>query len=76
MFRFTIRDVLWTVLPAAGAIACFAAAYRFASHGITLKDSFCVGLACVALTVGVLLLGCAFWRKPCSATQKTSPDEI
>ena len=51
-----IRAILLT--PA--AILCFAAAYRFASHGIRGKDSFCIGLACIALAVAVLLLLFAF----------------
>jgi len=38
------------------ALACLAAAYRFASHGIRLKDNLCVGLAFAAVTVAVLLL--------------------
>jgi phosphatidylserine synthase len=51
--------VLATVLTLA-SLACLAGAYRFASHGIKLKDNFCVGLACAAVAVAVLLLWLAF----------------
>jgi hypothetical protein len=45
------------------ALACIAAAYRFASHGIRLKDNFCIGLACAAVTVIILLLVFAFRKR-------------
>ena len=45
------------------ALALFAAAYRFGSHGIRLKDNRCIGLACAALAIGALLLGFAFWNR-------------
>jgi len=49
-----------TTLLALAAIS-FAAVYRFASHGIRLKDNRCIGLACIALTVAVLSSGYTFW---------------
>jgi hypothetical protein len=52
-----------TTLLTLAALALFAAAYRFGSHGIKLKDNRCIGLACVALTLGALLLGCEFWMR-------------
>jgi len=52
-----------TTLLTLAALAFFAAAYRFGSHGIKLKDNRCIGLACVAVAVGVLLLACAFWNR-------------
>jgi hypothetical protein len=42
------------------ALVCFAAAYRFASHGIKLNDNKCIGLACIAVVVGGVLLWFAF----------------
>ena len=55
-----VRATLLTL----AALVCFAAAYRFASHGIRGKDNFCIGLACIAAAVAVLLLGFAFLRRP------------
>ena len=49
-----------TILLALAAIVCFAAAYRFASHGITLHDNRCIGFGCGAFVVAVLLLWAAF----------------
>ena len=49
-----------TILLALAAIACLAAAYRFASHGITLHDNFCIGLGSAATVVAALLLWAAF----------------
>jgi hypothetical protein len=46
------------------ALGCFAAAYRFASHGIRSKDGLCIGLACAAVAVAFLLLWLAFRNKP------------
>ena len=46
-----------------GALICFAAAYRFGSHGIRLKDNFCIGLAAAAVVVALLLLGFAFRKR-------------
>jgi len=37
-------------------VVCFAAAYRFASHGIMLHDNLCIGLAVLAVAVGLILL--------------------
>jgi hypothetical protein len=54
-----------TVLLSLVVIVCFAAAYRFASHGITLHDNFCIGLGSAATVVGALLLWAAFrTRRP------------
>jgi hypothetical protein len=44
------------ILLSIGAVVCFAAAYRFGSHGFRLNDSKCVGLAALALIAGLLLL--------------------
>lgn len=52
-----------TVLLALAAVVCFAAAYRFASHGIKLNDNKCLGLACIALVVGGVMLWFAFLKK-------------
>jgi hypothetical protein len=52
-----------TTLLTLAALALFAAAYRFGSHGMKFKDNLCLGLACVAFAVGALLLGCAFWNR-------------
>jgi hypothetical protein len=49
-----------TIFLSIAALACFAAAYRFASHGLTLHDNWCVGFACIACAVAVLLLWLAF----------------
>jgi len=53
-----------TMLLKIAALACFAAAYRFAAHGITLHDNLCVGLAGVAVSAAILLLWFAFRKKP------------
>jgi hypothetical protein len=45
------------------AVVCFAAAYRFGSHGLTLHDNKCVGLAVVAVAIGLVLLWLAFRPK-------------
>lgn len=45
-----------TVLLALAAFVCFAAAYRFTSHGITLHDNRCIGFGCAAIVIGALLL--------------------
>jgi hypothetical protein len=50
-----IRTTLLTLL----ALVSFVAAYRFGSHGIRLHDGLCIGLACAAVTVGVLSLSWA-----------------
>jgi len=52
-----------TMLLTLGALALFAAAYRFGSHGIRLHDNLCIGLACAAVAVAVFLLVCAFWKR-------------
>jgi hypothetical protein len=49
-----------TLLLSIAAIVCFAAAYRFGSHGFTLHDNACIGLSAVAVAVGLILLGFAF----------------
>jgi hypothetical protein len=56
--RYRLRTLL--ILP---ALACFAAAYRFASHGIESQDKFCLGLAVVAVAMGVLLSAIALWNR-------------
>jgi hypothetical protein len=50
------------ILLSLAALAFLAAAFRFGSHGIKLKDNRCIGLAGGALLVAVLLLACAFWN--------------
>ena len=45
---------------ALAALVCFAAAYRFASHGITGHDNRCIGLGCAAFAVAAVLLWSAF----------------
>jgi hypothetical protein len=52
-----------TTLLTLAALVLFAAAYRFGSHGIKLKDNRCIALACVASAVGALLLVFAFWNR-------------
>jgi protein-S-isoprenylcysteine O-methyltransferase Ste14 len=52
-----------TVLLSLAAIVFFAAAYRFASHGITLDDNWCIGFGSVAFAVGALLLWFAFRKQ-------------
>jgi hypothetical protein len=59
MPRYSLRTLL--ILP---ALACFAAAYRFASHGISGRDSFCIGLAAAAIATSAVLLGIALWNRP------------
>jgi hypothetical protein len=55
------RDMpIRTIVLSLAALVCFAAAYRFGSHGIRLHDNLCIGLAGAALTVAVVLLGFAF----------------
>ena len=49
-----------TVLLSLAAILCFAATYRFASHGITLHDNRCIALGCAAFVAAALLLWAAF----------------
>jgi hypothetical protein len=54
-----------SVFLAVAALACFAAAYRFASHGLAQHDNRCIGLACAAFAVAALLLWSAFrTRRP------------
>jgi hypothetical protein len=52
-----------TVFLSIASLACFAAAYRFASHGLTLHDNWCVGFAGVAISMSLLLLWFAFRKK-------------
>jgi hypothetical protein len=51
-----VRKILFSI----AAAVCFAAAYRFGSHGITLHDNKCIGLAALAIAVGLLLLWLGF----------------
>jgi len=43
------------------SVPCFFFAYRFASHGVTLDDSFCVTLGILTLIAGSALVACAAW---------------
>jgi hypothetical protein len=52
------------ILLLIAAVVCFAAAYRFGSHGFSLNDNKCIGLAAVAVPVGLLLLWLGFRRRP------------
>jgi len=52
-----------TVLLSLAALVCFAAAYRFASHGITRHDNWCIGLGSIAFAVAALLLWYAFRKR-------------
>jgi len=52
-----------TVVLSLAAAVCFAAAYRFGSHGLTLHDNKCVGLAVLAVAVGLVLLFFAFRKR-------------
>jgi hypothetical protein len=54
-----IRPIVLTL----AALICFAAAYRFASHGIRLNDTKCIGLACLAVLVGAVLMWLGFAKK-------------
>jgi hypothetical protein len=45
------------------SLVCFAAAYRFASHGIPAHDNFCIGLTVAALASGAFLVCGAFWKR-------------
>jgi hypothetical protein len=56
--------VIRTVFLKIAALACFAAAYRFAAHGVTLHDNQCIGFAVVAVAVALLLLWFAFRKRP------------
>ena len=49
-----------TVLLSIAAVVCFAAAYRFGSHGLRLHDNLCIGLAVAAVAAGLVLLWLAF----------------
>jgi len=51
-----------TIFLSIAAIVCFAAAYRFGSHGLRLHDNQCVGLAVIAVATGLVLLWFAFRR--------------
>jgi hypothetical protein len=50
-----------TICLAVLAFGCLAAAYRFGSHGIMLRDNFCVGLAGVSIALAAGLLGIEVW---------------
>jgi hypothetical protein len=54
---------LRTALLALAAIFCFAAAYRFGSHGLRLHDNKCIGLSCIAVAVGAVLFWFAFSKR-------------
>jgi hypothetical protein len=58
----TMRN-LRTALLALAAIVCFAAAYRFGSHGFRLHDNKCIALSCIALAVGGILCWFAFAKR-------------
>jgi membrane protein DedA with SNARE-associated domain len=45
------------------AALCFAAAYRFGSHGLRLHDNKCIGLAVAAIATGLVLLWFAFRKR-------------
>jgi uncharacterized membrane protein len=47
-----VRSIILSI----AALVCFAAAYRFGSHGFTLQDGQCIALSGVATAVAVLLL--------------------
>jgi hypothetical protein len=49
-----------TIIASIAAVVCFAAAYRFGSHGLRLHDNQCVGLAVLAVVIGLVLLWFAF----------------
>jgi hypothetical protein len=67
--RYHLRTLL--ILP---SLACFAAAYRFASHGISGQDKFCIGLASISIVTGTVLFGIALWKRPVrsAATDQSS----
>jgi hypothetical protein len=46
-----------------GALVCFAAAYRFGSHGFRLKDNKCIAFAVITVAMGLLLLWFAFGKR-------------
>jgi hypothetical protein len=52
-----------TVLLLLTAIVLIAAAYRFASHGISLHDNWCIGYGFIAFSIAALLLWFAFRKK-------------
>ena len=52
-----------TIFLTIAAAVCFAAAYRFGSHGLRLHDNKCIGLAVVAVTVGLTALWFAFRKR-------------
>ena len=62
--QYRLRTLL--VIP---AVLCFAAAYRFASHGIPAKDGVCISLAGVTVALGVGLLAGAFLTRPRRSTE-------
>jgi hypothetical protein len=45
-----------TISLTLGSLVLFALAFRFGSHGFRLHDNLCIGLACAAIALGVLLL--------------------
>ena len=49
-----------TVLLSLAAVVCFAASYRFTSHGIAGHDNRCIAFGSVAFALGALLLWFAF----------------
>ena len=53
-----------TISLSIAALICFAAAYRFGSHGLRGHDNLCIGLAVAAIVVAVVLLWLAFRKRP------------
>ena len=49
-----------TISLSIAALICFAAAYRFGSHGLRLHDDKCIALAVAAIAVAGVLLWLAF----------------
>ena len=52
-----------SILLSIAALVCFAAAWRFGSHGFMLQDTQCIGLSGIAISVAALLLWFAFRNK-------------
>jgi hypothetical protein len=57
------QKLVSSILLSLVAIAFFAAAYRFGTHGITQDDNFCIGLSAVACAIGAVMLWFAFRKK-------------
>ena len=52
-----------TIILSIAALVCFAAAYRFGSHGLRLDDKKCVGLAIAAVATVAILLWLALRKR-------------